>query len=134
METPIALHNVAHRVSHHIPAESEMSRQNRATPPPKSRCRTFLRAPLSHFPLIRSSQGVRWAGGGYCGTFGFQKRIALQGGAAATVTPVALLCATKHDIPWEDAQRSNMVFRPSVQIMMDFCGFSRMFIRIRMTS
>ena len=29
----IALHNVAHRVLRQIPAESEMSRQNRATPP-----------------------------------------------------------------------------------------------------
>ena len=42
-----------------IPAESEMSRQNRATPP--SQC---------HFPLIRSRQGgqggvSRLAGGGY---------------------------------------------------------------------
>ena len=37
----------------------------------------------------------RRAGGGYRGTFGFRKRIALQGGVAATVTPVALLCATK---------------------------------------
>ena len=27
------LHSVAHRVSHQVPAESEMSRQNRATPP-----------------------------------------------------------------------------------------------------
>ena len=90
VETPIALHSVAHRVSHQIPAESEMSRQNRATPP-KSRCRTFLRTPLSHFPLIRSRQGARRAGGGYRGTFGFRKRIALQGGIAATVTPVALL-------------------------------------------
>ena len=62
---------------------------------PKSRCRTFLRNPLSHFPLIRSKQGARRAGGGYRGTFGFRKRIALQGGIAATVTPVALLCATK---------------------------------------
>ena len=35
METPIALHSVAHRVSHQIPAGSEMSRQNRATPPPQ---------------------------------------------------------------------------------------------------
>ena len=33
LETPIALHSVARRVSHQIPAESEMSRQNRATPP-----------------------------------------------------------------------------------------------------
>ena len=33
METPIALHNVAHRVSHQIPSDIEMSRQNRATPP-----------------------------------------------------------------------------------------------------
>ena len=63
--------------------------------PPKSRCRTFLRTPLSHFPLIRSRRGARRAGGGYCGTLGFRKRIALQGGIAATVTPVALLCATK---------------------------------------
>ena len=50
METPIALHSVAHRVSHQIPAESEMSRQNRATPPqikvshlsPDPPCRRFL--------------------------------------------------------------------------------------------
>ena len=38
---------------------------------------------------------MRRAGGGYRGTFGFRKRIALQGGVAAAVTPVALLCATK---------------------------------------
>ena len=38
VETPIALHSVAHRVSQRIPAESEMSRH--ATTP-KSRCRTF---------------------------------------------------------------------------------------------
>ena len=50
METPIALHSVAHRVSHQIPAESEMSRQNRATPP-KSRCRTFLRTPQSRYSV-----------------------------------------------------------------------------------
>ena len=37
----------------------------------------------------------RQAGGGYCGTFGFRRRIALQGSVAATVTPVALLCATE---------------------------------------
>ena len=48
LETPIALHSVAHRVSHQIPAESEMSRQI-ALHPPKSRCRTFLRNPLAHF-------------------------------------------------------------------------------------
>ena len=63
--------------------------------PPKSRFRTFLRTPLSHFPLIPSREGVRRAGGGYRGTFGFRKRIVLQGGElqggiAATVTPVAL--------------------------------------------
>ena len=48
---------------------------------------------------IRSRQGakggvLRRAGGGYHGSLGFRKRIALQGGVAATVTPVALLCAT----------------------------------------
>ena len=44
---------------------------------------------------IRSRQGVRRAGGGYRGTLGFRKRIALQGGITATITPVALRCATK---------------------------------------
>ena len=37
---------------------------------------------------------MRRAGGRYRSTFGFRKRIALQGGVAATVTPVTLLCAT----------------------------------------
>ena len=100
METPIALHSVAHRVSHHIPAESEMSRQNRATPPqinvshlsPDPACRTFL----PHSQQTGGQRGgvSRRAGGGYRGTIGFRKRIALQGGVAATVTPVALHCAT----------------------------------------
>ena len=75
--------------------QNQRCRAKIALHPPKSRCRTFLRTPLSHFPLIRSRQGARRAGGGYRGTFGFRKRIALQGGVAATVTPVALLCATK---------------------------------------
>ena len=88
-----------HRVSHHIPAESEMLRPNCATPP-KSRCCTFLRTPpvaLSSRSQQAGGQGgvSRRAGGGYRGTFGFRKRIALQEGVAATVTPVALLCATK---------------------------------------
>ena len=67
VETPIALHSVAHRVSHQIPAESEMSRQNRATPPKSS-----LRVKVSHLspdtpvalPLIRSRQGASLRGGG----------------------------------------------------------------------
>ena len=75
--------------------QNQRCRAKIALHPPKSRCRTFLRTPLSHFPLIRSRQGAkggaRRAGGGYRGTFGFRKRIALQGGIAATVTPVALL-------------------------------------------
>ena len=75
--------------------QNQRCRAKIALHPPKSRCRTFLRTPLSHFPLIRCRQGARRAGGGYRGTFGFRKRIALQGGIAATVTPVALLCATK---------------------------------------
>ena len=80
--------------------QNQRCRAKIALHPRKSRCRTFLRTPLSHFPLIRSRQGVRRAGGGYRGTFGFRKRIALQGGIAATVTPVALLCATKVLIGW----------------------------------
>ena len=76
--------------------QNQRCRAKIALHPLKSRCRTFLRTPLSHFPLVRSRQGARRAGGGYRGTFGFRKRIALQGGIAATVTPVALLCATKN--------------------------------------
>ena len=84
--------------------QNQRCRAKIALHPPKSRCRTFLRTPLSHFPLIRSRQGVRRAGGGYRGTFGFRKRIALQGGIAATVTPVALLCATKMIVVRPDLQ------------------------------
>ena len=62
METSIALHSVAHRVSHQIPAESEMSRQNRATPP-QIKVSHLSPDPLSHFPLIRSRQGARGGGG-----------------------------------------------------------------------
>ena len=75
--------------------QNQRCRAKIALHPPKSGCRTFLRTPLSHFLLIRSRQGARRAGGGYRGTFGFRKRIALRGGVAATVTPVALHCATK---------------------------------------
>ena len=68
--------------------------------PSKSRCPTFLWTPLSHALSYDAAGrgprgGARRAGGGYRGTFGFRKRIALQGGVAATVIPVALLCATK---------------------------------------
>ena len=62
--------------------------------PPKSRCRTFLRTPPSHFPVSLAAgrvpeRGVsQRAGGGYRGTFGFRKRIALH-------QPVVLHCATK---------------------------------------
>ena len=70
--------------------------KSRYTPPDQG---AFLRIPSRRTFLSHSQQageGVsRRAGGGYRGTFGFRKRIALQGGVAATVTPVALLCATK---------------------------------------
>ena len=58
--------------------QKQRCRAKIALHPRKSRCRTFLRTPLSHFPLIRSRQGARRAGGGYRGTFGFRKRIALH--------------------------------------------------------
>ena len=54
----IALHSVAHRVSHQIPAESEMSRQNRATPP-QIKVSHLSRDLPSHFPLIRSRQRAK---------------------------------------------------------------------------
>ena len=73
--------------------------------PPKSRRRTFLQTPPSHFPLIRSRQGAkggvsRRAGGGYRSTFGFRERIALPGGVAATVTP--LVTRPKYPPPYRE--------------------------------
>ena len=83
VETPIALHSVAHRVSHQIPAESEMSRQNRATPPQIKVSHLSPDPPValsSHSQQAGGQGGVsRRAGGGYRSTFGFRKRIALQG-------------------------------------------------------
>ena len=60
METPIALHSVAHRVSHQIPAESEeMSRQNRATPPQIKVSHLSPDPPVALSCLIRSRQGTK---------------------------------------------------------------------------
>ena len=69
-------------------------------PPSRQGVAPFSGPPPSHFPVSFAAGrgpggGSRRAGGGYRGTFGFRKRIALRGGVAATVTPVALLCATK---------------------------------------
>ena len=80
------LHSVAHKVSHQIPAESEVSRQNRATPPQIKVSHLSPDPPPRSvaLPLIRNRQGAKGgcrggAGGGYRGTFGFRKWIALQG-------------------------------------------------------
>ena len=78
-----------------------MSRQNRATHPQIKVSHLSLDpcVALSFHSQQAGGQGgvSRRAGGGYRGrgAFGFRKRIALQRGVAATVTPVALLCATK---------------------------------------
>ena len=61
METPIALHSVAHRVSHQIPAESEMSRQNRATPPEMKVLHLFPDPPVA---VSSHSQQAGGQGGG----------------------------------------------------------------------
>ena len=53
LETPIALHSVAHRLSHQIPAEH----------PHKSRCRTFLRNPAPPVALSSHSQQEGAKGG-----------------------------------------------------------------------
>ena len=82
MLCPVALLCVAHTVSQQIPAILEMSRGCRAAPslPSKKRpCRTYLATLLS---LCRRRSSL-------------QKRIALHGGLAATLTPIALHCA-KH--------------------------------------
>ena len=67
METPIALHSVAHRVSHQIPAdsESEVSRQNRATP--QIKVSHLSPDPLSRTFLSRSQQAGGQRGGGCLG-------------------------------------------------------------------
>ena len=57
MDAPIALHSVAHRVSHQIPAESEMSRQNRATPPPTQGVAPFSRPPCRTFHSFAAGRG-----------------------------------------------------------------------------
>ena len=120
METPVALHSVAHRVSHQIPAEkaksgnlnlvlrilpffplfpcilqgkkgktrrkrfrlpdfafeSKMSRQNRATPP---EIKVSHLSPDPPVALSSHSQQKGPRGGVAAGSFGFRKRIALQG-------------------------------------------------------
>ena len=95
METPIALHSVAHRVSHQIPAESEMSRQNRATPP------QIKVSHLSPDPPVALSSHSQQAGGAagwwrVSRHFWVLKTDRATGGIAATVTPVALLFVFKH--------------------------------------
>ena len=80
--TPVALRSVVHTVPQQIPAVFKMSRGCRAaspTPPPKNSCRTYLATPLSLC----------------CGEICLQNRIALDGGVAATPTPIALHCFTK---------------------------------------
>ena len=101
--TKIALH----------PANKDVTHFSR---PP---CRTFL-----SFAAGRGQGGVsRRAGGGYRGTFGFRKRIALQRGIAATVTPVALLCATKlHRKPGENGRTRSKSKNP-VETAPQSCRF-----------
>ena len=103
--------------------QNQRCRAKIALHPPKSRWRTFLLTPLLHFPLIHSRQGARRAGGGYRGTFGFRKRIALQGGVAATITPVAPLCATKWTSwgrpskPWKNKHLGVDIHDPNARTM-----------------
>ena len=104
--TPIALHSVAHTVSQQIPAISEVSRGCRATspiPPKKRPCRTYLATSLS---LCRGKSSL-------------QKRIALHGGVAATLTPIALHCATKWRVSVPDLAGEEVCARECVCT----CGF-----------
>ena len=61
METPIALHSVANRVPHQIPAESEMSRQNRAIPP---QIKVSHLSPERTFPPFAAGRGQGGCRGG----------------------------------------------------------------------
>ena len=66
------------------------------TPPPQIKVSHLSPDPPVALSSQCSRQGVRRAGGGYRGAFGFRQWIALQAGiAAAAVTPVAILSATK---------------------------------------
>ena len=79
---PLSRYTVSRTVSQQIPAILEMSRGCRATSPiptKKRPCRTYLATPMS---LCRGKSLL-------------QKRIAFFGGVAATLTPMALHCATK---------------------------------------
>ena len=137
METPIALHSVAHRVSHQILAESEMSRQNRAAPPPpqKSRCRTFLWTPQSHFPV--SFEAGKGPGGGV--TAGRGCRGVLVEGIAALWVPKtdratggcrnynhtshATLCNLPGITHHDDPKRKEPESAPLSFLELEFVGF-----------
>ena len=80
---------------------------------PPSRCRTFLWTPLSHFPLIRSRQGANGCLGG------------LVEGIAATVTPVALLCATKELVAKHFPCFSGLRGSTIAQLLHNYCVTSR---------
>ena len=85
-------------VSLKIAATTAASCRSRAISRPQRPRDTKLWTPLSHFPLICSRQGakgggVQRAGGGCRSTFGFRKRIALQGGCRSySHTSRATLC------------------------------------------
>ena len=52
------IHSVARRVSHQIPSESEMSRQNRATPPPNQGVAPFSGPPCCTFLSFEQAGGA----------------------------------------------------------------------------
>ena len=78
----IARHSVAHRVSQQIPAVLEMWRGGVPLHPSNPRGKD----PVA--PILPPPCQCR-------GEISLQKRIALHGGGAATLTPIALHCATK---------------------------------------
>ena len=93
--TPIALHSVAHTMSQQIPAVLEMSQECRATPHQKTVSQLFSH-PLSQLCSEEQTGEVsHWKCQRCRGKISLGKRIALHGGVAATLTPIALHCATK---------------------------------------
>ena len=107
METLIALHSVAHRVSHQIPAESEMSRQNRATPPQISRSTVapFSGPPCRTKSFLSFAAGRGPRGGVAAGWWrvsrhllGSENGSRYRGVSQLQSTPIALLCATKFSL------------------------------------
>ena len=75
--------------------QNQRCRAKIALQPPNQGVAPFSGPPCRTFLSFAAGRGCGGLVEGIAAFLGSEKRIALQGGIAATVTPVALLCATK---------------------------------------